>query len=158
MNPNEFNRWKSAVLDEVFAALAADRAIEGCLVFKGARVLNAILGFGRQSLDLDSNLIQSFVDQHPDREEQRRYLEHHLKKAIIHYFERQEPVRFELKGLSVKTYPPDSHPMGWDAFKVKLSIDDLSKVGLRGLPGIEIDVAAPEALLDSFERNRFQGK
>jgi hypothetical protein len=30
MNPNEFNRWKSEVLDEVFAALAADSEIEGC--------------------------------------------------------------------------------------------------------------------------------
>lgn len=149
MNPNEINRWKSGVLDEVFAALAADSEVEGCLVFKGARVLNARLGGGRQSLDLDSNLTKGFVDKHPDRAEQRSYLERHMRKAITRHFEQQEPVTFELKSLTVKTYPPKSHPMGWDAFKVKLNIDDLTKAGVKGLPGIEIDVAAPEELLDS---------
>jgi hypothetical protein len=149
MNPDDINRWKSEVLDEVFAALAADNEIERCLVFKGARVLNARLGGGRQSLDLDSNLIKDFVEKHPVREEQRSYLERHMKRAISRHFERQDLVRFELKGLTVKTYPPKSHPMGWDAFKVKLNIDDLTKAGVRGLPGIEIDVAAPEELLET---------
>jgi hypothetical protein len=149
MNPDDIDRWKSEVLDGVFAALAADAEIENCLVFKGARVLNARLGGGRQSLDLDSNLRKGFVEKFPDREEQRSYLERHMKRAISRYFERQDPVRFELKGLTVKTYPPRSHPMGWDAFKVKLSMEDLTKSGVRGLPGIEIDVAAPEELLES---------
>src|SRR5271154_5971806 len=71
MNPNDFDRWKSEVLDEIFAALAADDEIEECLVFKGARVLNARLGGGRQSLDLDSNLtryidckgLEAFIEQ-----------------------------------------------------------------------------------------------
>lgn len=149
MNPNDIDRWKSEVLDEVFAALAADDEIQGCLVFKGARVLNARLGGGRQSLDLDSNLMKSFVDKHPDREEQRSYLERHIKRAVSRHFEGQTLVRFELKGLTVKTYPPNSHPMGWDAFKVKLNVDDLTKSGVKGLPGIEVDVAAPEELLES---------
>ena len=39
--PRLERRWKSRVLDEVFAALAADPGIGRCLVFKGARVLNA---------------------------------------------------------------------------------------------------------------------
>ena len=124
MNQADADRWKSDVLDEVFVALAADTAIERCLIFKGARVLNARLQGGRQSLDLDTNLTKEFVDTHPDREEQQSYLERHMKNAIIRHFERQDPVRFELKGLSVKTYPPKSHPMGWDAFKVKLTVDD----------------------------------
>ena len=147
MNQKDADRWKSEVLDEIFAALAADDEIEKCLVFKGARVLNARLGGGRQSLDLDSNLMKDFVDRHPDREEQRSYLERHMKRAIYRHFERHDPVRFEFKGLTVKTYPPRSHPMGWDAFKVKLNVDDLTKAGVKGLPGIEIDVAAPEELL-----------
>ncbi len=111
--------------------------------------MNARLGGGRQSLDLDANLMKDFVERHPDREEQRRYLETHIKRAISRHFERQDPVTFALKGLTVKTYPPKSHPMGWDAFKVKLIIDDLTKAGVKGLPGIEIDVAAPEELLES---------
>jgi Nucleotidyl transferase AbiEii toxin, Type IV TA system len=147
MNRNDADRWKSEVLDEIFAALAADNQIQECLVFKGARVLNARLGGGRQSLDLDSNLMKEFVERHPNREEQGRYLEHHLKRAIYRHFERHDPVRFELKGLTVKTYPPNSHPMGWDAFKVKVHVDDLNKAGVKGLPRIDIDVAAPEELL-----------
>jgi hypothetical protein len=147
MNQKDADRWKSEVLDEIFAALAADDEIEACLVFKGARVLNARLGGGRQSLDLDSNLIKDFVDRHPDREEQKNYLERHVKRAVSRHFESREYVRFNLKGLTVKTYPPGSHPMGWDAFKVKLNVDDLTKAGVKGLPGIEIDVAAPEELL-----------
>jgi hypothetical protein len=147
MNQGDADRWKSDVLDQVFAALAADTAIERCLVFKGARVLNARLRGGRQSLDLDTNLTKEFVDRHPDREEQQSYLERHMKSAIIRHFEGQDPVRFELKGLSVKTYPPKSHPMGWDAFKVKLTVDDLTKPGVKALPSVEIDVASPEKLL-----------
>src|SRR5208282_1656065 len=98
MNQKDADRWKSEVLDEIFAALAADSEIEECLVFKGARVLNARLGGGRQSLDLDSNLIKSFVDQHPDREDQKSYLERYMKRAITRHFEGQDTVRFELKG------------------------------------------------------------
>jgi hypothetical protein len=38
MNQSDADRWKSDVLDEVFAALAAASETEECLVFKGARV------------------------------------------------------------------------------------------------------------------------
>jgi len=147
VNQHDADRWKSKALDEIFTALAADNEIETCLVFKGARVLNARLGGGRQSLDLDSNLMQDFVDRHPDREEQKSYLERQMKRAITHHFEGQDPVRFQLRGLTIKTYPPKTHPMGWDAFKVKLNVEDSTKSGVKGLPGIEIDVAAPEELL-----------
>jgi hypothetical protein len=62
MNAKDSDRWKSAVLDEIFVALASDEELVKCLVFKGARVLNARLSGGRQSLDLDSNLMQQFVE------------------------------------------------------------------------------------------------
>ena len=149
MNSNEVIRWKSEVLDEVFAALAADKEIEECLVFKGARVLNARLGGGRQSLDLDSNLMSKFVERYPVREDQRTYLERTIRRAIDRHFQRQNPVKFELKGILVNTYPPKAHPMGWDAFNVKLRIEDLTRAGVRGLPSIEIDVAAPEELSEA---------
>lgn len=146
MNRTDADRWVTEILDEVFTALVAANAISSCLIFKGARVLNARLGGGRHSLDLDSNLKDEFVAQHPDREEQRKYLETQMTRALERYFERQIPVRIELKKLTVRTYPPKSHPMGWDAFKVKLQLQDLTKSTSRGFPGVEIDVAAPEDL------------
>jgi len=71
-----------------------------------------------------------------------------MTKAIHRHFERQNPVRFELARLTVKTYPPKKHPLDWDAFKVRMNINDLTKT-VHGLPAIEIDVAAPEQLLPS---------
>jgi hypothetical protein len=38
--------------------------------------------------------------------------------------------------------------MGWDAFKVKMSVNDLSR-HVKSLPALEVDVAAPEELLDT---------
>jgi hypothetical protein len=136
------------VLDELFVALAAADPLDECLVFKGARVLNALLGGGRQSLDLDSNLAAPFVEKYPDREAQRAFLEEQLTRAIRGHFERQKLVRYELTALTVRTYPPRSHPMGWDAFKVRINVNDLTR-SVKGLPALEIDVAAPEDLLDS---------
>jgi hypothetical protein len=38
--------------------------------------------------------------------------------------------------------------MGWDAFKVRINVTNLGR-SIRGVPALEIDVAAPEALLDT---------
>jgi hypothetical protein len=148
MNQADGERWKSQVLDEIFVALAASEQLDECLIFKGARVLNLRLGGGRQSLDLDANLAAPFVKNYSDREAQRAFLEEHMVLAVRRHFERQDPVRFELTALTVRTYPPKSHPMGWDAFKVRMNVNDLTR-SVRGLPALEIDVAAPEELLDS---------
>ena len=149
VNSNDASRWKSEVLDQIFMALAANEDLVQCLVFKGARVLNVLLGGGRQSLDLDSNLRKSFVEELPDRNQQQAFLERQLFRAIQSHFEEQDPIRFELKNVTVRSHPPKNHPMGWDAFQVKLSVEDLTKAGVRGFPGIEIDIAAPEELLES---------
>ncbi|MCI0465082.1 MAG: nucleotidyl transferase AbiEii/AbiGii toxin family protein [Gemmataceae bacterium] len=148
MNQAEAERWKSQVLDEIFVALAASEPLDECLVFKGARVLNVRLGAGRQSLDLDSNLAAPFVQKYPNREAQRVFLEAQMTRAIRRHFEQQDPVRYELTALAVRSYPPKSHPMGWDAFKVRMNVHDLTR-SVKGLPAAEIDVAAPEELLDS---------
>jgi hypothetical protein len=145
MNQHDRDHWKSQVLDEIFIALAASNQLDEVLVFKGARVLNVRLGNGRQSLDLDSNLAIPFVQQYPDREAQRDFLEREITRAVRRHFEQQDLVKFELTSVEVHTYPPKSHPMGWDAFKVKLRVNDLSRQ-VTGLPAIEIDVAAPEEL------------
>jgi hypothetical protein len=148
MNPTDAARWKSEVLDEVFAALAASDQLDECLVFKGARVLNARLGGGRQSLDLDSNLAASFVKKYPEREAQQAFLEEQITRAVRRHFERQAPVRYELTTLTIRTWPPKSHPMGWDAFKVRMNVNELTR-SVKGLPALEIDVATPEELLDT---------
>jgi Nucleotidyl transferase AbiEii toxin, Type IV TA system len=147
MNQTDAERWKSQVLDEIFVALAASEPLEEALIFKGARVLNVRLGGGRQSLDLDSNLAVPFVEKYPDRAAQQAFLVEQMTRAVRRHFERQEAVRYELTALTVRTYPPKSHPMGWDAFKVKMNVNDLTK-SVKGLPALEIDVAAPEELLD----------
>lgn len=145
MNPNDSNRWKSQVLDEIFIALAASKQLNGVLVFKGARVLNMRLAGGRQSLDLDSNLATQFVQQYPDREEQRDFLKREITQAVRRYFEAQDVVKFELTSVEFKKKQRENHPMGWDAFDVKLKVNDLRK-HVPNLPAIEIDIAAPEEL------------
>ena len=137
MNQKEGQQWNSQVLDEIFVALAASQRLDEALVYKGARVLNVRLGPGRQSLDLDSNLTAPFVLKYPSRESQREFLEKEMTGAIRHHFERQDLIRYELTTLKVNTYPPKSHPMGWDAFKVKMNVNDLRK-NVKSLPALEI--------------------
>ena len=147
--PRDSDRWRSEILDEILAALAAEKELAESLVFKGARVLSAILHGGRQSLDLDSNLLRQFAEKLPDRESQRSFLEQHIRRAIVNRFESRDPVKFELKSIAVKTTSRKPHPMGWDAFEVKLNIYDLTKPGVKALPRIDIDIAAPEELLET---------
>ena len=148
MNTKDNIRWKSEVLDEIFVAIASNQQLEDALVFKGARVLSIRMGGGRQSLDLDSNLTSAFVQNHPDREAQRTILEKELTHAIRRHFDRMEPVQFKLIRLTVRTNPPRSHPMGWDAFNVRLNVNDLT-MSNPSLPALEIDVASPEQLLST---------
>jgi len=97
---------------------------------------------------VNSNLTAPFVEKYPDREAHREFLEREITRAVRRHFERQEPVQYELTTLKVQTYPNKSHVMGWDAFKVKISVNDLNR-RVGGLPTLEIDVAAPEEMLDT---------
>ena len=119
------------------------------LVFKGAPVLNELLQeVGRRSLDIDSNLLQSFVESTPDRARQQENLEKELSIAISRHFERQSPVKYSLHRVSITPRPPKEHPRGWDAYDVKVSVTDHTRPGVRGLPNLTLDIAAPEALRD----------
>jgi hypothetical protein len=148
MNPEDSRQWKSEVLDQIFVALAASEQLEDALVYKGARVLNIHIGIDRQSLDLDSNITAPFAQEYPDRIAQQAFLEREIASAIHRHFDRQEPVKYELTNIKVQSYPPKSHRLGWDAFKVRINVNDLRR-NVRGLPALEIDVAAPEELLDT---------
>lgn len=148
MNPEDAARWQQEALDEIFRALAASADLRGMLVFKGARVLALRLrAAGRRSLDIDSNLTTQFVAERPERQEQRAVLEERCRRAIVRYFERQAVVRFRLKQLTVNSKPREgSHPLGWNAFIVRVALTDASRRHVVGLPTLQIDVAAPEEL------------
>jgi len=150
MNPEEQNRWKSGVLDTIFEAMASSEALTDLLVYKGARVLNRRLKhLGRQSLDIDSNLAMEAATE-LEREAIAPLLEREVTRALNGYFEAQDPVRYRLGSARVRTRPSPRkpHPLGWDAFEVVLHLRDLRRSDVLGLPGIRIDVAAPEALLE----------
>lgn len=150
MNPEEQSRWRSEVLDVVFEAMAASEALTSLLVYKGARVLNLRLqSSDRQSLDIDSNLVARAAEE-LDREEQMQLLEREIEAAVGTRFESETPVRYELEGIRVRPEPRlgQAHPLGWDAFRIRIQVRDLRRADVRGLPGIEIDVAAPEMLLE----------
>lgn len=142
-------KWKNEVLDIIFEALADSNKLVDCIVFKGARVLNKRLeSFGRQSLDIDANLLSEFVQENPDFTAQRRFLEEEISRSITKYFENQTPIRFELTNIKIVLNPPKKHPLGWNAFTVTVSVKDSANAGVRGLPNLKIDLAAPEELGD----------
>lgn len=137
------------MLDVVFEAMAASRRLTNLLVYKGARILNRRLETSdRQSLDIDSNLFAHAAES-MDRAEQMEVLRQEIATALEAHFESETPVRYELAAVRVRAEPGlgRSHRLGWNAFKIKIQIRDLRRADVRGLPGIEVDVAAPEMLL-----------
>ena len=87
MNPRDLDDWKEELLFEIFDSLLGHEPLRPVLVFKGARVLNERLGdLGRRSLDIDSNLLQGFVQSTPDRGAQQAKLEYELRLAISRHF------------------------------------------------------------------------
>jgi hypothetical protein len=146
MNSDDAKKWQADVLMHILWALASSKELKNVLVYKGALILNKRLGTERMSLDIDSNLLQAFVLAFPEKKEQEDFLETTLKATISKYFNRQDPVRFELSTIKVQKNPKADHPLGWDAFSIKINITDFLNKGVRGLPALSIDVAAPETL------------
>lgn len=146
MNKVQQESWKFEVLNELLQALGKSPEIRENLIFKGALILNHHLETHRKSLDIDSNLDGTFAIQHPDRAGQKDFLEEHVSRAISRHFDSREPVRYELKNLRVDLSPKELHPRGWDAFVIYVSLVDHAYPGVRGLPTLTIDVAAPETL------------
>jgi predicted nucleotidyltransferase component of viral defense system len=149
MNSNEQDNWKFTVLAEILASLAKNPEIRENLIFKGALILNRHLNIQRKSLDIDSNLVSDFALQHPEREVQKEFLEKHVKQAITRHFEAQNPVRYELKSLRIDLSPKKNHPRKWNAFEIIIALTDRANSGVRGLPTLTMDVAAPETLSES---------
>ena len=147
MNPADADNWKEELLGEIFESLLGHAPLRPILVFKGARVLNERLWeLGRRSLDIDSSLLESFVQSTPDRVTQQAILERELRIAISRQFQSQSPVKYSLQTIRVRPRPPRPHPRGWDAYDVRVSISDHARTGVLGLPALRLDIAAPEAL------------
>lgn len=147
MKPEDRRRWQDAVLDEVLKAIACSKSLTDILVFKGARILaQHVPQAKRQSLDLDANCSKEFLARYPDVKERAQVLYKFLSTALTDYFEAQSPVRYTLESLRVDPQPPKGHPLGWNAFVVRLRIMDLAHAGTRGLPTLEIDLVYPEEL------------
>ena len=147
MDSDSVAAWREEALDHIFAALAASDTVAANLVFKGARVLNARLhDEDRQSLDLDANLTTAFLAAYPEREQQLRALQEAVELALRNYFPLQDPVRYEVAQVRVRSKPTSGHPCGWDAFEVNIGLQDLRRSSVVGIPRLTIDVAAPEVL------------
>lgn len=158
MNRESQERWINAILNEVFLAVIAWEPLRDALIFKGARILNLHLGDSRQSLDIDSNIAPELVASTPDLGAQQNFLEEHIPPALRRHFERQNPVKFKLGRVIVSRKPPKGHVRGWTAFLLRIEVQDNSLTGVRGMPMLEIDVAAPETLgPDAVEMLNVQG-
>jgi hypothetical protein len=158
MNRESRDHWINEILNEVFLAVIASEPLRNALIFKGARILNLHLGDSRQSLDIDSNMAPELVASTPDPEAQADFLEEQIPPALRRHFERQNPVKFKLGRVNVVRQPPKGHLRGWNAFLLRIEVQDNSMAGVRGLPMLEIDVAAPETLgPDAVETLNVQG-
>ncbi len=147
MNTDQQQAWINTVQDHVLDALGRAEALRDVLVFKGARVLRQRLQRSyRQSYDLDANITTTFLAQHPDRDEQRRWLQNAITNALRSHFDAQSIVQYEVDRVSVELNPKREHPLGWTGYIVKLSIIDRTHPGVIGLPALEIDIASPEDL------------
>ena len=146
MNRESQEQWVNETLNEVFHAVIAAEPLRNALIFKGARILNLHLGVSRQSLDIDSNIAPELVASTPDIEAQARFLKEQIPPALRRHFERQNPVRFKLGVVNVDRSPPKGHRRGWDAFLLRIEVQDNRLAGVLSLPRLEIDVAAPETL------------
>jgi hypothetical protein len=150
MNIDDSNKWQADVLGHILLALASSPELRDALVYKGALILNKRLGTDRMSLDIDSNLTQKFTLDIPQKKQQEEFLDTTLRSSISKYFNRQDPVRFELTSIKIKNSPQKiDHPLGWDAFLIKIKITDYKNLQVRNLPVLTIDVAAPEELSEN---------
>jgi hypothetical protein len=145
MNPSDHARWKNEALDDVFAAMAARDTLTGYVVYKGARILNRRLGdASRQSLDIDMNMTAKFVAEYPSTPQQLAAFEHEIGAALQDHFARASVVRYDVEGISVKE--ASEHALGWKGFEVFIRLRDFKRSNVKGLPTLQLDIAAPEDL------------
>jgi hypothetical protein len=148
VNKGQQNRWKCEVLDMILMAFADHPPLHDILIFKGARILNLRLGEeSRQSMDIDSNISVGFASAHSEPADQQAYLKKECEAALNPFFQKQDPVRYELRSVRSEMKPTDGkHRFGWTGFVLNVAVHDHRKSSVRGLPVLKIDVAYPEKL------------
>lgn len=147
MNEERRKQRMDEVLTGILRAISTHGPLRDALVFKGTRILNLHLGTLRRSLDIDTNLRVEFQREIPDLASQIAWFEDHLARAIRNHFEDQEPVRYLLDSVRVEKNPEcGPHPCGWDGWLAKIRVTDQKERGVRSLPTLELDIAAPENL------------
>ena len=147
MDKRAANRWQDEVLGVLFEALAASSEVRRLLLFKGARVLGRRLpSLARRSVDIDSNLAEDALSDLEDPKAIASALRTALERAARRHFARMTPVRFRLLRVDVTEESRRRHPFGWDAYRAVFRVEDGSQVGVLGLPRLQLDIAAPEAL------------
>lgn len=88
-----------------------------------------------------------FQRQKPDRDQQADWFDDQLTIALRNHFENQDPVRYKLVSVKIEKRPAqDKHPRGWDGFVAKFKIVDQRLRDTRGMPTLELDLAAHENL------------
>lgn len=141
--------WKDELLGEILRAVSMHPLLKPVLIFKGARILNLHLANHRQSLDIDANLHIEFQREVPEPQKQTAWFEKELTTALRNHFEDQEPVRYGLESVKVVRNPPVTpHPMGWDGLVATIKVSDQKNLGVRTLPTVDLEIAAPEKLGD----------
>lgn len=100
---SEQQRWESTILDEIFKALASSQDLSRMLIYKGARVLRLRLQESlRASFDIDACLTNFAANTDGNsRSASLDVIKMLANRAIIAYFEAQEPVRYELLRVSL---------------------------------------------------------
>ena len=147
MNSDHQRAWQNDALAEIFRAIAQSETLCARLIFKGGRILHHRLGGeARQSYDIDAALTQAFVDMFPARDAQQQAIHAELMIALTRCFQRRDPVRYELRDVRVELQPRDSHPLGWNAFKVRIRLVDFTLQRGETSPTLVIDLSAPESL------------
>ena len=147
MNKNDAEQWKSQNLTWVLRAFAEHPALRSILVFKGARILNLRLNSeDRQSLDIDSSLDVTCLPKGTVNE-QAAYLQKETDLALRKLATQENPLVRQVEFVRVEVVPKSgTHPFGWMGFLIRIRLKDNALSGERGLPTLEIDVAAHEPL------------
>jgi len=145
MNQSQQENWQFEAISQILIAMAENKSIQNILVFKGALILYKRLQSPRKSLDIDSNMVTNFIKKYPYKEQQISILKKRLERSITDHFEHQDPVRFELNKIKIDPSPRTTHPFGWDGYSITISLLDHENSGVRGLPSLSIDIAAPES-------------
>lgn len=148
VDPKAQDQWKDEALDFVLSAIAADAELREQLVFRGARILYHHLdGPRRPSFDLDAVLAI------PVTQMDLAALELRFTVALFGAAERMTPVVYSVTRVRITHSPRHGNRFGWDGLTVDITLRDMQRASVLGIPKLTLDLAAPERFeMDGVER------